>query len=1016
MEKPVQSPPYDLIDIVVRAGAGAGKTTELTKRVLQLAENYHSKHQSYPHFVVTTFTRKATQELRERLLKQALDQNNPGLVQFVKRPSQLQISTIHGILSLFLSRHGSAMGLGPRLSIISESRERSLLKCWLRELCESSESFNFNFQTLIESSEFFEVLGAFQSYFRLKMQFGEPLFFCKKDFQKIRQTQSKELALQLQDFAGSIREETSNSNWLELAQHCETQAQQIQKSDEILGDWPSVRKNKETSEDLLAMRDYLKKKILGFSHWRATENYFQGHDDFCSLFASCGDAIAEKMKQAKFSSGEITMQDLETLSLWMIRQHPETAQAFSKSWDYWLIDEYQDTSPAQVELLKALAGASPSFVVGDPQQSIYLFRGARSEVFQNREDEARKTGVHHSMMTNYRSRPELLEFFNHLFLGLGKQFQAMLPKQADFSNRQDPVAEILIVKKDPDDAVSEELQAILFRCQELYNRGVPLEQICVLSRNNRDLEELAWMAKDLNLPVQVHSGGQFFERLEICDALCLLKFLCNPHDSKNLIQLLRSPAFKIEDQLLYEWSTEVSSAQSHWLTYSHNSHAVLTKLQNLLEQIHERGVGEVWRKTLIDEKYFQFAHFLDSSGRREANLWKLIQMIKNEERRPGFSYLDFLKNLDLKSLTTEDQDEGDAVPVVEPKKVHLMTVHASKGLQFAHVILAKMGKTAPTPSVQFLLSDETTGQWTLALTEPDEGKKVASLSGMALLERMKKRQQEEEDRVLYVALTRAESGVSLIYEEDPKDLSWAVRLPIQQAEGTHQEEKFSYRVRNQFFKTEKYARIPRPKLESFESFQLPQNLSLETISVTEMIESDSQKNISQAPREMADLHKALIGVDVHRLFETLQYKWMKNPQFRWQDMLPDLSLEHRQALTYLAEDQQGRWLQVIEKGEVEFGLTVKLGAHLIQGQVDLWGQDNQGQYWVVDYKTGSPQYQAKAIKQLCIYCWALQKMNKISQEESVKLVVIYPFSRLSIIETAPNFSEIENLVRSSIQN
>jgi ATP-dependent helicase/nuclease subunit A len=1016
VEKPVQSPPYELIDVVVRAGAGAGKTTELTKRVLTLAENFYSKHQKYPHFVVTTFTRKATQELKERLLKQAMEKKDAGLIHFVKRPSQLQISTIHGVLSLYLSRYGSVMGLSPRLSMISESRERSLLKRLLRELCQNDDKFNLNFQILVENAEFSDLLSAFQDYFRLKLQFSEMTSFCKKDFQGVLVKKSAQLSEHLQELAASIREETSNEKWLELAAFCE--AQRLGANDtssfwhKVLENWPSVRKNKETSEELLELRDYVKKELEYFSNWRASEDYFQTHDSFCQLFEYCGNKVSDKLKETKLFTGEVTMQDLETLSLWMIRQHPETAEAFSKNWDYWLIDEYQDTSPSQVELLKALSGQSSSFVVGDPQQSIYLFRGARSEVFQMREDQTREKGVLHSMLTNYRSRPELLEFFNHLFAGLGKQFQRMAPKSMEFNSVERPAGEILVVSKDPESQNNVELEAVLFRCQELNRQGVPFEQICVLSRNNRDLEELAWIAKDLGLPVQVHSSGKFFERREIADALSLLKFLCNPHDNKNLLQLLRSPIFKIEDQLLYEWSSDISSSQSHWLAFAKKSHSILSQLQEMLLQIHEQGIGQVWKETLVQKGYFQFVHLMDPSGRREANLWKLIQMICSEERRPGFSYLDFLKNLDLKSLSTEDQDEADAVPVVEPQKVHLMTVHASKGLQFPHVILPKMGKTAPPPSVEFFLSDETSGRWTLGVTEPEEGKKVASLSGLSLLEVMKKRQQEEEDRVLYVALTRAEESVTLIYEEEPRDSSWAARLPLKQEEGSHREEKFTYRLRKQAFKAEKALEVIQKALEEIQPYQARVSSSLQTYSVTEIIESENKKSVAVVKREMADLHKALAGVDVHRIFESIKYKWMKDPEFQWQDLMPQLSDPHQAALRYLAEDQNGRWLEVIQNGEVEFGLAVKLDQRLIQGQIDLWGFDHSGQAWVVDYKTGSSEHQAKAMKQLHIYCWALQKMKKIDPEKPVQLAVIYPFSNLTLIEKAPSLLEIEKQIRS----
>jgi len=170
LEKSMQSPPFELIDIVVRAGAGAGKTTELTQRVLKLAQDFHQKHQRYPHFVVTTFTRKATQELKERLMKEAIKREDPGLVAFLKRPSQLHISTIHGILSLFLAKFGSIMGLSPKLIVVSDSRERFQIKKQIRELCQKNPQFNEDFQALLEGCEFKDLQKALGSYFSTLFQ------------------------------------------------------------------------------------------------------------------------------------------------------------------------------------------------------------------------------------------------------------------------------------------------------------------------------------------------------------------------------------------------------------------------------------------------------------------------------------------------------------------------------------------------------------------------------------------------------------------------------------------------------------------------------------------------------------------------------------------------------------------------------------------------------------------------------------------------------------------------------
>ncbi len=1013
LEKSLQSPPFELIDIVVRAGAGAGKTTELTQRVLRLAQDFQRKNGKYPHFVVTTFTRKATQELKERLLKEAMKLGDAGLMDFVKRPSHLHISTIHGVLSQFLSRYGSAIKLSPRLSVVSELTETNQMKKRIRELCHSDEEFNRDFQVLLEHAEFVELLDAFRVYFRLFLQFGNPKHFDSGDFARISAAKGAEILRLIRDYASLIRSASLPEAWQELALYLENSMRTLTPQSPV-SDWifftenlPKPRASKNTPDGVLEAREGLRDGLEFFKSWRVQDSYWQAHEELCVRLGRCASKMSQELRELKVLSGEVTMQDLETLSLHLIRESPQAADAFSKTWDYWLVDEYQDTSPIQVELIRNLSSASKCFVVGDPQQSIYLFRGARSEVFSQREKEVQKNqGVLFSKLTNYRSQPELLEFFNDLFTNLDSQFQPMFPREEVVSCSGQPVAEVLQVTPPEDEPQEAEFEAVLFRCQELIARQVPKENICVLGRSNKDLEKIAWMAQGLGIPVQLHTSGRFFERREVSDALALLKFLCNPHDNKNLLQILRSPVFRLADQILYEWCQEAGA--SFWQTFVRKSSPVIQKLAGFLQSAQVQGVGQTWRDLLVEEGYFKYAHTLDPSGRREANLWKLIQMVRSDERMPGFSYHEFLKSLDLRALSTEEGDESEAVPVIEPQKIHLMTVHASKGLQFAHVILPKMGQVAPPPSTQFFLFEESTGCWTLSPPEPDQGRKTASLSGVSLMEKIKERQKKEEDRVLYVALTRAQETVTLIWSDPPKDESWAGRLRLQRTDGVHCFEKFAYQVRTGHFQPVQ-ARVqevePLQEISALALNPTVGEMGFQTLSVTEIL--DQKKSGPRSSAAMADVQKAVTGVDVHRLFESLKYKFMRDPSFDWRSLATGLPVSHQKALEYLAQDENGRWLEVIRQGEVEFGMAVVGQGRLIQGQIDLWGRDSQNQIWIVDYKTGSPQYQEKAFDQLKIYSWALRKMSRIGATEDVQLAVIYPFSEKTFYQKAPSLDEVE---------
>jgi ATP-dependent helicase/nuclease subunit A len=1031
----MSSAPSELKNIVVRAGAGAGKTTELTERVISLAQSFQKKHQRFPRLMVTTFTRKATQELKERLLKKAIEMEDLSLIRFVKSPSRLHISTIHGILSLFLNKYGTTIGLSPRFTIISAHKNHILIKKKIREICEKDQKFNMSFQILLEGAEFSDLIEAFSLFAAHQVEFPELHPATSADFAKILEQRSDALLSEINEYVQEIRREKLPETWQGLASYFEGYLQMLQDGSEI-SDWskfwfdvdqgiPSVRRAKEMSEIWVEKRKKIAAEISLLTDWNCQKSYWQEHENWSREFAYCAGLLFEEIYQEKIRRAELTMQDLESISLRLIRQNPEAASSFAKTCDYWFIDEYQDTSPIQVELIKALSHSRPSFIVGDPQQSIYLFRGARSEVFTEQEDHVKAQGGELlEKMINYRSEPELLEFFNYFFSRLGPQFKPMTAKSLVLAKSQIPVAEIMIAPDDLEDKSRDpELDAVILRCQELIEQGAHPEEICVLSRNNQDLDQMALLAKKYQLPVQKHSSGQFFQRREILDANCLLKFLCNPHDNKNLIEILRTPAFYVDDQKIYEMSQslgELISNRSFWNHFKEIDSENIQRLALALQETRSQGIGFTWRKLLIEKGFFNACHQMDPSGQREANLWKMVHLILSKERMPGFSHLDFLHNLDLSSTNTEEQDQGDGVPVIEPSKVHLMTVHASKGLQFDHVIFSRLGNDIPSPKVQFYMMDENSKCWTLAPMDPEEGKKVASLVGREILKLEKERAQAESDRILYVALTRAKRSVSLIMSEKFDSRSWAARWPLEKVEGLHETEKFSYRVRREKLIPRM---MPEPKIENKtpkQKFVSPQANLRQSVSVTGILEqksnslSGSEKKQQDVEAGVDAIEKAMGGVEIHRLFESLKYYGLADAQFNWQSLLPKLNEVQSKALQFLAKDRNGIWLDLIKSGEVEDGIAVMKKPFLIQGQIDLWGYDDKGQAWVVDYKTGSERYQEKAFSQLEIYTWALKKMKKIKPTDRVQLAVIYPLSGSSYIQQSMDFQKAESWVSSLI--
>lgn len=1016
----------ELKNIILRAGAGAGKTTTLTQTFLKFASDFKEKHKKFPRIVVTTFTRKATQELKERLLGKALEEKREDLFQFVSSKSQVQISTIHGVLSLFLSRYGSSIGLTPDYKIMSDSEirkgARKIMRKYLLE--------NPQLQELLEEYDFQVLEGALLKYFAEHVIFPGMTFISRQELET-------ETARVVQDIAGGLRrvcleitQETTNDKWAEYAGQMTGFSWNVTNSE-----WPQFFARLESfwehtskpvfrkasapfslslNEELEHLRDRID-KLLEEPRYRP--EYWDRHERNCGLFQELAQSFSRDFMQTKLESGLLSMSDLETLAYKIIMDQPDSAVKFSLEWDFWMIDEYQDTSPVQVELLRHLVGERPVFIVGDPQQSIYLFRGARSEVFKEKVDEiASQNGDVQVKLVNYRSSPEVLEFFNHYFTRLGGQFAAMTAdEKKEKKGPETPVVQVLLTETTDEDETSAEILATVSRIQELLQQGTSPEQICVLGRTHKTLEDIAKVAQEYGVPLQLHSGSGFYERREVLDALAILKFLVNPHDNANFVALLRSPWLSLSDTEILAYCH--SYRHSFWkealktLESTHEQHP-LRVLKALLSQAEVKGLSWTLKKALIDLGLFDYSAHIDSTGRREANLWKVVSLLSQEERRPGFNYLDFLDS-SLETLSTDEGGEdADATPVIEPKRVNFMTVHASKGLQFDQVILPGMGNDPRASHAPILSIHEKSGLWSLKVRNEETQAMAGSVLADQIVEELRRREAEEFNRVLYVALTRAKSGVTLLWDRKVGKKSWAAHCPLNLEEGLHEEKDFSYVVRNENPQPQKMAEQSLMQ-KNLRSLWQSANVSEKRkyISVTELVTPEGVQESGYSPRAHqlgAGLARAQQGTNAHRLFEALKFTSVE-------ELLKISDDDLKKPLEFLAKTPDLPLLKIIEQGYVEWGFALKYKEALMQGQIDLWGVV-EGTLWMVDYKTGSQRYSDTAFRQLEAYAWALYRMKYLDGVEQVKLAVVYPVDEVVKVQTLDSLAELNKRLEKSIDN
>lgn len=1029
---------------IVRAGAGAGKTYTLTHKVMDIADEVFKREKRWPRIVVTTFTRKATQELRERLMLLALEEK-PHLVEFINSRSNLMVSTIHGVMDLFLKRYGSQLDLDPGYTVISGSQATKIARQVLRHvlLSEGGEA------DLLETIPFNRLTGLVR---QLDQTYGEDpdvTPFTAQDFANLFAAKALRVARELESAAFNIREETTKEPWLKMADDYLKFAEILKRPDWAsaraalesaivgMGRAPQFRKESPpvtemTNEDAKAAREHAKDLL-------EPENDPAAWLELSGQFATLervARAFSREFRAAKRRRGSLEIGDLELLVMEAVRKSPEAAAAFASEWDHWLIDEYQDTSPFQVRLLRELTGHDPVFVVGDPQQSIYLFRGARAEVFAQRENEIVGGGGERKLLTvNRRSNPELLLFLNDFFGRFNPPFQAMEPF-FEGDREIDPskiVAEFFVApepeepteKADAVDERSVEMKAIVARVQNLMAAGARPDDICVIARKKQTLYDVADWLVQYGISTHVHASAEFFERREIRDALALLKFLINPHDTFNAVEVMRSPSFRLSDALMVDviqaaaGSASRAARPSLWQSLTApgagfvkteaDRHS-LERLQADLQNVTAMGLTGAFRNALVSSGFIDLSHVHDTSGRRESNIWKLLARLESEEARPGFNPLAFVAGTVAELKLEDGNGEGDAVTALEPNRVNLMTVHGSKGLEFQHVIVPQCDLKPKLTDWTDFFYEPSLHKWGIRGTLSEDDQTASSLAEQEYIGHFKTQELDENVRVLYVALTRAVESVFLTWTGQPKKNSWAELIKLDLARGVHHEASYTYLVSDTPVEPSPRASSKSEDVSVRAKWReiADQPAAPTALSVTEILERKAAPAQVATDRDVVQRMKvATIGTAVHKLMELLKYpsqEQIGGLVARW---FPKQKAKVLKAIEFVRNAKSPPLLKIIENGEVEWGFAMMHQGVLIEGAVDLWGRAPDGTVWIVDYKTGNPLKRALAFEQMSLYSLALRQSGLLAPTDRIQMAAVYPFGEEIFIADEPTAAQMK---------
>ncbi len=381
----------------------------------------------------------------------------------------------------------------------------------------------------------------------------------------------------------------------------------------------------------------------------------------------------------------VDFDDLIALTYRLLDENPELAKETSRRYQYIMIDEYQDTNELQLRLLQKLCSEHENLcVVGDDDQSIYGWRGAHvRNILEFDQDFPRATVV--KLEHNYRSRTPILEVANALI----EHNRSRLGKKL-LATRGDGKAVRMLSSEDE----NEEARKIASQIRSLIAEGARADEIAVLYRINALSRSLEEGLNRAGIPYKLVGGLRFYERAEIKDIISYLRVITNHHDNFSMKRIVNKPKRGIGKASIDK--LELAAMAQHCSIYDLIRLSSVAELEALVRKKNaatlKAFIGELERmRQIAGESLYTFADTIDEVFRIKAFYEAMpdgMERVRNIDEFFGL-FRDFIKQYPEASIDEflnevslqSDQDE------VEGESIYIMSIHASKGLEFEHLFI-----------------------------------------------------------------------------------------------------------------------------------------------------------------------------------------------------------------------------------------------------------------------------------------------------------------------------------------
>ncbi len=813
--------------VCVDAGAGSGKTSVLVERIVTLIERGHA---SLDEIVAITFTEKAAAEMKIRLRKAfraKAPKTDPEEMSrwrdMERRVETSRIVTIHSFCASLLREHALRIGTDPDFAVLAEA-EAAMMKAETitdavhtmldrRDTSAVRAAAEFGTQQLSRIMAALLNKRGLIAHVNSDHPLGDAQALCEHWKETVLRLQHETLktalaAPEIHEIRARLRaldgecskpednREIARRNAVAAAESIlgastpsELQAAFATAADKkaisLSGGSKKAWHTEASFEDVKSavedLRRFVEAHPLIVFDDEVETRAAQLTTDVFSTFAK----TAAAYENAKNARSARDFDDLLSMALAMLRDDDDIRTRTARGIKFLLIDEFQDTDTTQIEIARLLSDHDdgPSlFVVGDAKQSIYDFRGAEVEVFQQARSAA---GEVIPLARNFRTVPEVLNFVNDFFRVSG-MLRAVEPEYVPLETHREPVAERRIEFLIPelaenalaDDYRTDEAVLIARRLDEMCRGGDRAEvfdnhlgklrpaefgDVALLFRAMSNVYLYEEALRDRGIPYNVIAGAGFYDRQEVIDFRNLLTVLVDPNDEAALLGFLRSPAAGISDQTLAQLCRGKNLVRSMRGSIPPELPQAdrLIAARDLLQELraHADMPLPAFLRRVLDRTGCEALLLTQFLGVQKAyNVRKVVELADDFARTRPAKLAAFVQY--LAEVNQAEVREGDATLQSEGAgAVTLMTIHKSKGLEFPIVVVPDLSRERQAPDTRDVAVHR---QFGLAARPTDfRGNKTRPAIMEAIKEAAKEKDAAENARILYVALTRARDWLLL---------------------------------------------------------------------------------------------------------------------------------------------------------------------------------------------------------------------------------------------------------------